>query len=156
MILRSESSVRRATAADVVALNELMQSSRAYDGEYRRMLDGYEIKVDQIERDYFGVVEVDGVVLGFYSLVTVSRPELDLMFVRDNAQGLKLGALLFEDMKLIASGYGIAEVLIISHPPSVGFYERMGAVRTGTKPPSARVTWEQPVLELAIKGAVKQ
>lgn len=153
MTLPSEFSLRQATAADVPALNVLMQSSRAYEGEYRRMLDGYEIKVEQVGRDYFGVAEADGIVFGFYSLITKDRPELDLMFVRDNIQGRKLGALLIENMKRVAAGYGIAEVLIISHPPSVGFYERMGAVRTGTKSPTERVTWEQPILALAIEVA---
>ena len=53
-------------------------------------------------------------------------------------------------MREAARSQGISSVLIVSHPPSAGFYERMGAVREGTKPPSGRVTWARPILRLAM------
>jgi N-acetylglutamate synthase-like GNAT family acetyltransferase len=142
--------LRRASVADLPAINRLMQASRAYDGEYRRILEGYRIAQDQIDRDHAVVAERDEQILGFYSLVTSGTPELDLMFVADAAQGMNLGAMLFDDMRRAAARYGIESVTIVSHPPSVGFYERMGAVRVGTKAPSGKVTWERPVLTLAI------
>lgn len=143
--------LRQAQEADLPAMNRLMQASRAYEGEYRRILDGYAVTPEQIARDHVVLAECDRQVLGFYSLITNSEPELDLMFVADATQGMGLGARLFRHMRTQAARLGIGSVKIVSHPPSVGFYERMGAIRTGTKLPSRRITWERPVLDLLIR-----
>lgn len=131
-------------------MNRLMQASRAYEGEYRRILDGYAVTPEQIARDHVVLAEGDGHVLGFYSLITDGEPELDLMFVADAAQGMGLGARLFRHMRAQAARLGIGSVRIVSHPPAAGFYERMGAVQVGIKPPSGRVTWERPILALPV------
>lgn len=127
-----------------------MKSVRAYQGAYGAILDGYTLGNAQLARDRIFLAERAGEVLGFYSLIVESEPELDLMFVSDAAQGTGLGKRLFDHMRETARAHGIVSVLIVSHPPSVGFYERMGAVRAGTKPPSGRVSWERPILRLAI------
>jgi hypothetical protein len=54
-------------------------------------------------------------------------------------------------MQAEAARLGIASVRIVSHPPAVGFYERMGASRVGVRPPSGRITWCRPVLELVTR-----
>lgn len=132
-------------------MNRLMQVSRAYEGEYRRMLDGYVISADQLARDHSFLAECDEEVLGFYSLIAGSEPELDLMFVADAAQGMGLGGRLFRHMQSEAERLDLSSVRIVSHPPSVGFYERMGALRVGVMPASDRVTWERPVLKLSLQ-----
>jgi len=142
--------VRRATITDLPRLNALMKSVRAYQGAYGAILEGYALDDAQLHRDLVFLAEADGEILGFYSLIVAGEPELDLMFVADAAQGTGLGKILFAHMRETARSHGIASVLIVSHPPSVGFYERMGAVRDGVKPPSGRVTWERPVLRLAV------
>ena len=141
--------IRRAVTADRKALIRIMQESRAYKGAYHAIIDGYPITDEMIARDEMFVAERDGRIIGFYSLM-LGEPELDLMFVDDDAQGTGAGRLLFEHMRARARMLAIARVKIVSHPPSEGFYLRMGAVRVGTRPPRNRVTWEQPVLDLAI------
>ena len=103
--MSAQVTVRRATAADLDALNTLTQSSRAYAGQYRAMLDGYRITSEQVARDALYLAERAGTVLGYYSLIT-EPPELDLMFVSDSAQGLGLGRLLFEHMHAQAHARG--------------------------------------------------
>ena len=127
-----------------------MRASRAYEGEYHRILDGYAITEDLLAQERVFAAGSGDELLGFYSLIVGDAPELDLMFVSDAAQGTGAGRALFEHMRETARGEGIRSVLIVSHPPSVGFYERMGAVRTGEKPPSGRITWTRPVLRLDI------
>ena len=83
--------LRRAVEADVPALNALMHASRAYDGDYRAMLDGYFVTPAQVARDLVVLAERGGETLGFYSLIVEGEPELDLMFVADAAQGRDLG-----------------------------------------------------------------
>ena len=127
-----------------------MQASRAYEGEYHRILDGYVITEDLLAQERVFVAEAGGDLFGFYSLIVGDAPELDLMFVSDAAQGTGAGRALFDHMRETARGEGIRSVLIVSHPPSVGFYERMGAVRIGDKPPSGRIGWSRPMLRLDI------
>ena len=141
--------IRRSTPADAIPLTRLMQDSPAYRGEYARILEGYQVTADQIARDLMYLAEAEGQLLGFYSLILGDEPELDLMFVAAAAQGTGLGRRLFAHMKEEAREHGIAVVRIVSHPPSVGFYQRMGAELVGVKPPSPpRVSWERPVLSL--------
>ena len=128
-----------------------MKSIRAYQGAYGVILENYALGDTQLHRDQIFLAEADGgEILGFYSLIVEGTPELDLMFVADAAQDTGLGKILFDHMRETARAHVITSVLIVSHPPSVGFYERMGAVRQGMKPPSGRVTWERPILRLAV------
>ena len=142
--------IRPAERGDAEALTALMHESSAYSGAYASILDGYAITPSQIADDVFYIAGHDGVIAGFYSLTLGDEPELDLMFVADRAQGTGLGARLFRHMVAEARRRGIASVKIVSHPPSVGFYQRMGATMVGTKPPSKKVTWERPILKLVI------
>jgi GNAT superfamily N-acetyltransferase len=141
--------IRRATATDAKALTELMHASSAYQGEYARILCGYRVTPEQIGRDLIFLAESHLRLLGFYSLMLADEPELDIMIVADDAQRTGLGRQLIEHMRDQARDRGIPAVKIVSHPASVGFYRRVGAVVTGGKPPSgSRVTWERPVLTL--------
>lgn len=142
--------VRPACAADADALTALMMASSAYSGQYSALLDGYRVTKEQIARDHFGVAEAEGDLLGFYSLTFGDAPELDLLFVADRAQGRGIGRVLLRDLITTARSRGIGSVTIVSHPPSVGFYRRAGAVEIGIKPPSGRASWERPILSLPI------
>ena len=143
-------SFRRAIAGDCEALTTMTQSSSAYAGTYRAILDGYAVTPSQIQRDEYHVAECNGDVVGYFGLVIGPEPELDLMFVSDRVQGIGIGKALFNRLVTVAKGLGLASVKIVSHPPSLGFYERMGARRVGTKAPAGRVSWERPILVLPI------
>lgn len=142
--------IRPAERGDAEALTQLMHQSSAYHGDYASILDGYAITADQIDSDVFYIADLQDDIAGFYSLALDDEPELDLMFVADHAQGSGIGAKLFQHMAAEAKRRGIPSIKIISHPPSVGFYQRMGATIVGTKPPTMKVTWERPILNLAI------
>jgi GNAT superfamily N-acetyltransferase len=137
-------------ASDSIALTDLMHHSFAYKGEYSRILEGYRVTADQIERDLVWAAEVGGELVGFYSLIIGGEPELDLMFVADSMHRTGLGRLLFEHMRAQAAVRAIAEIRIVSHPPALEFYERMGAIRVGTSPPEGKASWARPVLRLLI------
>lgn len=145
--------VRPGCGADADALTALMKASSAYSGQYAPLLDGYRVTEQQIARDHFAIAEEGGQLLGFYSLTFGEEPELDLLFVADCAQGLGIGRILMGDLIEAAQARGIAAVKIVSHPPSVGFYRRQGAVQIGIKPPTGRATWERPILTLPIPPA---
>jgi GNAT superfamily N-acetyltransferase len=142
--------IRAAELHDLPALNTLMHASRDYQGEYYSIIENYFVTPAQLKTNRIFLAERDGELLGFYSLIVDGEPELDLMFVDDAVQGSGAGRALFEHMKRMAQQSGCANVLIGSHPPSLGFYERMGAVRCGSRPAQGRVTWERPLLKLQI------
>lgn len=115
------------------------------------MVAGYRVGPDYIEahRVFAAVGEGEGV-LGFYALV-VSPPELDLMFVGDDAQGLGIGRLLIAHLRDEARRAGLSDVRVVAHPPAEGFYRSVGAERTGTvaaSPPA--VMWDRPEMTLAV------
>lgn len=142
--------IRPAERGDAKALTQLMHQSSAYGGNYASILDGYAVTPAQIDAEVFYVADFQGDIAGFYSLTLADEPELDLMFVADHAQGTGIGAKLFQHMAAEAKRRGIPSIKIVSHPPSVGFYQRMGATIVGIKPPTIKVTWARPILNLAI------
>lgn len=143
----TDMTIRRAEAADAARLTGLIQASGAYRGEYFAMIDGYEVTPDHLARHEvrMAVDSTDDRLLGFYALIH-EPAELDLMFVADEAQGLGVGRQLIADMLDRARAAGITSVKVVSHPPAERFYLRMGAERTGTRPPQPRTPWEQPEL----------
>nr|WP_228447543.1 GNAT family N-acetyltransferase [Streptomyces paludis] len=156
-------SVRRATARDAKRLTRLVRTSHAYEGPYASMVAGYRVGPDYIETHEVFVATapdpagpdatVPGRVLGFYALV-LDPPELDLMFVADDAQGLGIGRLLIGHLRDRAREAGIEEVRVVSHPPAEGFYRSVGARRTGTekaRPPA--VPWDRPELVIPVDPA---
>ena len=147
--------IRRATAHDAVALTALMQASSAYGGDYRSILDGYEITAEQIRTEAIFLAERGGNLLGFYALLlNTPKPELDLMFVDDAAQGQGIGACLFAHMRHTALSHGVRELKIVSHPPAEAFYARMGATRVDLLPAGGHVTWPRPVMALKLTQSI--
>ncbi|MEU5045858.1 GNAT family N-acetyltransferase [Streptomyces griseorubiginosus] len=149
--------IRRAVARDAKRLTRLVRGSGAYAGKYAAAVSGYRVGPDYIEahRTFVavGADEDGGRILGFYSLV-LAPPELDLLFVADEAQGRGLGRLLVAHMQSEARAAGLDRVEVVSHVPSQDFYHRVGAVRTGTalaNPPA--VPWDRPTFEFRISSA---
>lgn len=144
--------IRRATAQDARRLTRLVRTSRAYEGHYAAMVAGYRVGPDYIEtHQVFAAVEAGTErLLGFYALI-LDPPELDLMFVADDAQGVGIGRLLVAHLREEARRTGLTGVRIVSHPPAEGFYRSVGARRTGTlaaNPPA--VMWDRPELVLPV------
>ncbi|MDX2590739.1 MULTISPECIES: GNAT family N-acetyltransferase [Streptomyces] len=152
--VRRQITIRRAVAGDAKRLTRIVRGSGAYEGEYASAVAGYRVGPDYIEAHRaFVAVDADeqgGRVLGFYSLV-LDPPELDLLFVADEAQGRGIGRLLVAHMQSEARAAGLDRVMVVSHRPAEDFYHRVGAVRTGTalaNPPA--VPWDRPEFEFRI------
>lgn len=146
--------IRRAVARDAKRLTRLVRGSGAYKGKYAAAVAGYRVGPDYIEAHRafvaVGADEHGGRVLGFYSLV-LAPPELDLLFVADEAQGRGIGRLLVAHMQSEARAAGLDRVKVVSHLPTEDFYHRVGAVRIGTalaNPPA--VPWDRPEFEFRI------
>ncbi|WP_086839792.1 GNAT family N-acetyltransferase [Amycolatopsis kentuckyensis] len=144
----AEIEIRRATPDQAPALTALMHASSAYQGEYASILDGYAITPGYVEANPTFTAIGDGEILGFYALL---EAELDMLFVADSAQGRGIGSRLIAHMLAEARGRGLGSVRVVSHPPALAFYVRMGARRTGTipaRPP--KVGWDRPELRFDV------
>lgn len=140
----------RATPTQAGALTALMHASSAYQGGYASILDGYEITPAYVETNPTFAATTGDDVLGFYALLE-DPPELDVLFVADAAQGLGLGARLVTHMLGEARERGLTGVRVVSHPPALPFYLRMGARRTGTIPANPpKVRWDRPELRFDV------
>ncbi|MEI7032223.1 GNAT family N-acetyltransferase [Streptomyces pratensis] len=142
--------IRRAVAGDAGRLTRLVRTSRAYEGPYAPMVQGYRVGPDYIEAHpvFVAADRGTGQILGFYALL-LNPPELDLLFVADTAQGLGIGRLLVGHLREEARSAGLTGVRIVSHPPAEGFYRSVGAEPVGTvraDPPA--VMWDRPELLL--------
>ncbi|MCX4573532.1 GNAT family N-acetyltransferase [Streptomyces sp. NBC_01571] len=139
--------IKRAVAQDADRPTGLVQDSGAYRGPYASIIPGYRVTADYIARhQVFVAIDEVGRLQGFYALVLES-PELDLAFVADDVQGRGVGRLLIEHMLGQARAAGLRGVGVVSHPPAVAFYRRLGAVRVGTVAPAPpKVDWERPDL----------
>ncbi|MFJ2091230.1 GNAT family N-acetyltransferase [Streptomyces sp. NPDC087901] len=151
-VLGEDVGIRRADARDTKRLTRLVRTSGAYEGPYAPMVAGYRVGHDYVEthRVFAAVGESSDRLLGFYALI-LDPPELDLMFVADDAQGAGIGRVLIGHLRDEAHEAGLAEVRIVSHPPAEGFYRSVGARRTGTvwaAPPA--VMWDRPELMLPV------
>ncbi|GLY34005.1 N-acetyltransferase [Amycolatopsis sp. NBRC 101858] len=142
--------IRAATPAQAAELTALMHASSAYQGDYASILEGYEVTPGYIESNPTFTAMTEGEVIGFYAL-REDPPELDIMFVADKAQGLGLGARLIKHMVKEASIRGMRSIRVVSHPPALQFYIRMGANQTGTIPPTPpKIRWERPELHFDV------
>ncbi|QLH26379.1 GNAT family N-acetyltransferase [Streptomyces sp. Rer75] len=137
----------RAVEQDAEPLTALVQGS----GAYRGPSSGYRVTADYIARhQVFTAVDPAGRLLGFYALV-LDPPELDLIFVADDAQGMGIGRLLVEHMVGRAREVGLTDVRVVSHPPAERFYRHLGAERVGTVAPlPPKVAWERPELRFTV------
>ncbi|PVC81658.1 GNAT family N-acetyltransferase [Streptomyces sp. CS090A] len=149
---RPDPVIRRATSRDARRLTRLVRTSRAYEGPYAPMVAGYRVGPDYIEahRVFVAADGADDQVLGFYALL-LQPPELDLMFVADEAQGLGIGRLLIGHLREEARRAGLTAVRIVAHPPAEDFYRTVGAEPVGTvraNPPA--VMWDRPELLLPV------
>jgi len=137
--------IREATALDCAAMTQIVRTSRAYEGEYQKIIEAIEFTPEHLYREQFFVCEFDAKIAAFYSLkVKEIGIELDFMFVANQFLGRGIGRKLFQHMLQTSRDMGYDEVEIISHPPTEAFYAKMGAVKRGYCLPTGRVSWQRP------------
>ena len=146
----AEIAIREASEGDCKALTELMLRSRAYQGRYHSIIADYPVTPAMAREGGLWLVKRDAMIVGFYRL-DLANAELDLMFVDDAAQGSGIGKSLIAHLRNFAAKRGLAAVRIVSHPPSVDFYRRMGAVDVGISKAKSADGWDRPILELTVR-----
>ena len=124
--------IRPAHPEEAAALSELCFHSKAhwgYDDEFMEAC-----REELTVRDVAGVrvAEVEGRVVGLYSLD--AEGDVALFFVDSAAIGTGVGRALWDDLVHVARVLGLEALRVDADPNAEGFYARMGAVRVGEVP----------------------
>jgi GNAT superfamily N-acetyltransferase len=128
--------VRPAKPEEALALTDLAHASKRHwgypDNWISHWKDALTLTPEYIEANQVFVAEDDEHVMGFYALVVSDdRAELDHMWVSPDHLGTGVGKALFIHAMRSAKGQNLSEVEILSDPNAEGFYQKMGAYRTG-------------------------
>lgn len=126
---------RTAALAETALLTELCRVAKAYWGYPPEWMEAWrdELKIapSHIGVGWVGVVEVGGIIAGFYGLKNENDSwHLEHLWLRPEWIGRGLGRALFGEAVRAARGRGAKELLIKSDPNAEAFYLKMGATRT--------------------------
>lgn len=130
------SAIRSAVPEDAPALTRIAHSAKQHWGYPERWIKHWEsdltISEDFIRNNQVYVAERDDQICGFYALcIEDSKAELEHMWVAPAYIGGGVGKELFLDAMDRATTMNVRQIQITADPNAAGFYERMGATRTG-------------------------
>ena len=132
--------LRSAQPAEAAALSALALRSKAHWGYAADFLAACEAELTWSPADLQGyvsqVVLEDQRIAGFGLYVPHSQQtvELDALFIEPWAIGRGYGRMLFNALAALAHAAGYTYMYMQSDPYAAPFYQRMGAIATGTRP----------------------
>jgi GNAT superfamily N-acetyltransferase len=149
--------IRRALPEESRLLSELALRSKAhwgYDADFIEACRPLLIFTpDDLANHPFFVAEVQGTILGFYSLAEAAgEVELDTLFVEPDAIGRGYGKRLLRHAADTAAARGFRALLIESDPFAEPFYRAMGAVPVGERRSPLDPERRLPLLRLELNA----
>ena len=134
-------SIRDAAARDSKILSALAMRSKAYWGYSESFMnaciDELSVSTADIADNacHYVVAELDGEIIGFYSLEGLRQGEIELgaLFVDPGHIGTGTGRTLIERAKTHARELGASILSIQGDPNATKFYRAAGAVETGRR-----------------------
>jgi GNAT superfamily N-acetyltransferase len=151
---------RRASPGDAGGLTSLTIASKSHWGYGQEFMDrarpSLTVTGQYLEANDCWVAEADGGAIGWFSLVKMPNALLlDNFFLSPAHIGSGVGRLMWQEALNRAESLGAGRVVLEADPNAAGFYERMGARRTGSvKVPSTNR--ELPVYEVHLVKREKQ
>ena len=128
--------IRRSLPGEASTLSSIAKQAKQYWGYPERWITHWEadltISEDFVRDNQVFVAERDQQICGFYALsIEGSRAELEHMWVAPPYIGTGVGKELFLDAMDRSTAMNVRRIDITADPNAAGFYERMGATRTG-------------------------
>jgi N-acetylglutamate synthase-like GNAT family acetyltransferase len=149
--------IRRARLEEAQLLTELTMRSKAYwqyDASFladaRQEL---EFQPNKFLPDFHVyVLEEDGQMLGFYSLIPTGHEAIELhdLFVEPSCIGKGYGKQLWDHSVNLVRELGFRTLVLTADPNAEPFYARQGAIRTGERESSVRSDRKLPIMEYRI------
>ncbi len=133
--------IRAAIPGEAQVLTDIAHAAKRHWGYpepwIARWRDDLTVTPQYIDRHDVYVAEADGALHGFYALTgEADHRELDHLWVHPSALGAGVGRVLYAHAVAVARRGGARTLVIDADPNAAGFYERMGARRTGAVPAS--------------------
>ena len=150
-----EALLRRASAAEAPQLSALALRSKAHWGYEPDFLaacvEPLRLSPARLAASPFVVLQLDGLVLGFYALAVVDHTaELTHLFVEPRAIGRGFGQQLWRHAVDTARELGCPRLRVAADPFAEPFYRAMGARRVGEVPSEAVPGRRLPLLSYAL------
>src|SRR4029434_113809 len=128
--------IRRASPEDAPTLTTTALEAKQYWGYPEHWIKHWEadltITEDFVQRNHVYVAERDDQICGFYALcVDGTKAELEHMWIAPAYIGTGIGKELFLDAMDRSTAMNVRRIELTADPNAEGFYERMGATRTG-------------------------
>ena len=128
--------IRRASPEEAPSLTAIAHSAKQHWGYPEHWIKHWEadltISPDFVRDNHVYVAELDNQICGFYALcVNGPKAELEHMWVAPAYIGTGIGKELFLDAMDRSTAMNVRRIDITADPNAAGFYERMGAQRTG-------------------------
>lgn len=126
--------VRSARASEARAISDLAFRSKShwpYTPDQLEVFRGeLTITPEELATKRAHVVEEEDAILGFYTLASHSRNEIELehIFIEPQELHRGLGSQLFRHACETAAAAGATRLIIQSDPNAAGFYHRLGAI----------------------------
>ena len=130
--------IRGAEPAEMGELQALYRrSSMVWDSDRALMVAHPELvepDLETIEGQRVRVAVQNGRLVGFSTVLPApgDAGELDALFVEPDAMRSGIGRMLVEDAVVTCRVLGWSRLEVTANPNAVGFYERVGFVKTGT------------------------
>jgi GNAT superfamily N-acetyltransferase len=148
--------IRQARPEEAQRISDLALRSKAswgYDAEFMEACrSALTLTPEYITTHLVFVLEAQGQILGFYSLVVRDGElELDNLFVEPSAIGRGYGKCLFQHAVEVAKQRGFHSMLIESEPNAELFYRAMGAVRIAARTSPIGTGRLLPLMKLSLQ-----
>lgn len=134
--MSSSTNIRKADSGEAERLTQIAHEAKQHWGYPEHWIKHWSadltISPNFIDQNQVYVAERDNEICGFYALsVEGSKAELEHMWVVPAFIGSGVGKELFLDAMDRSTAMNVRQVEITSDPNAAGFYERMGASRSG-------------------------
>jgi ribosomal protein S18 acetylase RimI-like enzyme len=128
--------IRRSIPEEAELLSRIAHDAKKYWGYPENWIERWSadltIAPDFVRDNPVYVAERDQQICGFYALsINGERAELEHMWVSPDYIGSGVGKELFLDAMDRSTAMNVRRIDITADPNAAGFYERMGATRTG-------------------------
>jgi GNAT superfamily N-acetyltransferase len=146
--------IRSAKRSEAGILTKISIESKGHWGYPKAFFDLWTdeltISSDDIQNNDVFVVEKEGAIVGYYSIVEL-KDDIDVsgirinkgfwlehMFIAPSSIGKGVGTKMFDHLRDRCRSRGITELGILADPNSKGFYEKMGCEYKGEYPSSIK------------------
>lgn len=128
--------IRLACKDEIKQLNELACDSEAHWGYDEATMTAfkevYEIKSTFVEENPTYVLQIEGELRGFYTLIVEGHVgTLEYFYIRADDIGQGYGKKLWEHLVKTCEAFDVDKIVLVTSPQAFAFYEKMGAIKTG-------------------------